>query len=117
MVKEIALPEDRPLKIGTAWRKHLLNWLLIWSVPGVLLALWVYFAETNQLNHLFPKPEELVKTTLRFIKDGTLLENLQISFLRAAAGLLIGGSIGFLLGSRTEFGIFLGIQHIGLVAE
>ena len=101
MVKEIDLPEKRPLKIGTAWRRHLLDWLLIWSVPALLLALWIYFAATNQLNHLFPKPEELIKTTIRFIKDGTLWDNLQISFLRAAAGLLIGGSIGFLLGIAT----------------
>lgn len=81
--------------------KRLQNGLLIWSVPLTLLLAWIYFAETNQLNQLFPKPQELVNTTIRFIKDGTLAANLEISMARAAAGLLLGGTIGFVLGLAT----------------
>ena len=83
------------------WRKHLGNWLLIWSVPLLLLILWTYFAETGQLNQLFPRPEELIRTTIRFIKDGTLAANLQISTIRAFGGLAIGGTVGFALGIAT----------------
>lgn len=75
--------------------------LLIWSVPILLFLLWVYFSETNQLNHLFPKPQELWNATVRLIEDGTLAANLEISTVRAAAGLVIGGSIGFFLGLVT----------------
>ncbi|WP_405756012.1 ABC transporter permease subunit [Anaerovibrio slackiae] len=80
---------------------RLVNAMLVWSVPIILMLTWIYFSETGQLNKLFPKPQELVSTTLRFIKDGTLAANLEISIARAAGGLAIGGTVGFLLGMFT----------------
>lgn len=80
---------------------RLVNAMLVWSVPVILMLTWIYFSETGQLNKLFPKPQELVSTTLRFIKDGTLAANLEISIARAAGGLAIGGTVGFLLGMFT----------------
>ncbi|WP_037371783.1 ABC transporter permease subunit [Selenomonas sp. AE3005] len=100
MAKEAAI-QALPVGKGSLWKKYLADWSLIWSVPLFLLALWIYFAQTNQLNQLFPKPEELITTTIRFIKDGTLAANLQISAARAFGGLAIGGSIGFVLGIAT----------------
>lgn len=84
---------------------RLVNTMLVWSVPIILMLTWIYFSETGQLNKLFPKPQELVSTTLRFIKDGTLAANLEISIARAAGGLAIGGTVGFLLG------MFTGLYH------
>ena len=84
---------------------RLVNAMLVWSVPIILMLTWIYFSETGQLNKLFPKPQELVSTTLRFIKDGTLAANLEISIARAAGGLAIGGTVGFLLG------MFTGLYH------
>lgn len=84
---------------------RLMNVMLVWSVPVIILLAWIYFSETGQLNKLFPKPQELVSTTIRFIKDGTLLANLEISIARAAGGLAIGGTAGFWLG------MFTGLYH------
>lgn len=81
------------------------NWLktiiLMWSVPALLMGIWIYLSMTNQLNHLFPRPSELIDTTVSLIADGTLAANIQISLLRAAAGLAAGGTIGFILGTLT----------------
>ncbi len=76
--------------------------LLMWSIPLLLLAIWFYLSATNSLNQLFPRPEELIHATLRMLDDGTLAANMEISLLRAAAGLGIGGTIGFLLGAATS---------------
>lgn len=84
---------------------RLVNAMLVWSVPIILMLTWIYFSETGQRNKLFPKPQELVSTTLRFIEDGTLAANLEISIARAAGGLAIGGTVGFLLG------MFTGLYH------
>lgn len=87
------------------------NWLktiiLMWSVPALLMGIWIYLSMTNQLNHLFPRPSELIDTTVSLIADGTLAANIQISLLRAAAGLAAGGTIGFILGTLTgQFRLF-----------
>ena len=87
------------------------NWLktliLMWSVPALLIGIWIYLSMTNQLNHLFPRPSELIQTTASLIADGTLAANIQISLLRAGAGLAAGGTIGFVLGTLTgQFRLF-----------
>ena len=87
------------------------NWLktliLMWSVPAFLIGIWIYLSMTNQLNHLFPRPSELIQTTASLIADGTLAANIQISLLRAGAGLAAGGTIGFVLGTLTgQFRLF-----------
>ena len=87
------------------------NWLktiiLMWSVPALLMGIWIYLSMTNQLNNLFPRPSELIDTTMSLIADGTLAANIQISLLRAGAGLAAGGTIGFILGTLTgQFRLF-----------
>lgn len=87
------------------------NWLktliLMWSVPALLIGIWIYLSMTNQLNHLFPRPSELIQTTASLIADGTLAANIQISLLRAGAGLAAGGTIGFVLWTLTgQFRLF-----------
>lgn len=77
------------------------DWLLIWSIPLMLLGVWFYLAATDNLNQLFPTPKQLLDTTVRFILDGTLAENMQISLFRALSGFVIGGGIGFILGLAT----------------
>lgn len=94
--------------MGTDWTEAvLLAWrrasglFIAWSVPLFLFAVWLYLSATNQLHQLFPKPDELVEATVRMVTDGTLAANLQISMLRAAAGLLAGGLSGFGMGVLT----------------
>lgn len=99
-----ALPASEAKNSSTSWdviRNSIGNILLMWSVPVLLFAIWFYLSATNQLNQLFPKPIELVDATVRMIEDGTLAENMQISLFRAGAGLAIGGTIGFFLGTAT----------------
>lgn len=71
---------------------------LSWSIPLVVLIVW-YGITLGQSNaSLFPTPGEVGSAVIRLIKDGTLAENIEISTARAAAGFVIGGLIGFLLG-------------------
>ncbi|WP_196605671.1 ABC transporter permease subunit [Pectinatus haikarae] len=77
------------------------NLLLIWSIPIILFLFWTWLSLTGYLNRLFPTPDELLRTTVRLIEDGTLALNLEVSLIRAFTGLAIGGSTGFILGILT----------------
>lgn len=82
-------------------KNKLADSLMAWSIPIVFVILWFYLTDGKISTRLFPTPFELVHTTIRLIQDGTLLVNLQISSIRASLGLLVGGSIGFILGITT----------------
>jgi sulfonate transport system permease protein len=72
--------------------------LLSWSVPFILLISW-YVATLGQSSaSLFPPPGDVGSAIIRMLNDGTLAKNIEISAVRAAAGFVIGGIIGFLLG-------------------
>lgn len=72
--------------------------LLAWSVPFIALICW-HFSTLNQTStSLIPAPSEVVDAVVRLVEDGTLAENIEISTARAAAGFIIGGAIGFVLG-------------------
>lgn len=72
--------------------------VLAWSIPLVALVFW-YIATLKQTStSLLPAPVEVIDALVRLIKDGTLAENIEISTARAAAGFIIGGAIGFVLG-------------------
>lgn len=70
-----------------------------WLVPAALLALWTAASATGRLlDHVFPAPWSIGAAAWDKIADGTLLENVLVSFRRAVAGLLVGGGIAFALG-------------------
>jgi sulfonate transport system permease protein len=75
------------------------NKLVSWSIPVAVLILWtVWGLSENAGSGLLPTPFQVWEGFVRLIKNGTLIENLRISTIRAFKGLAWGGIIGFILG-------------------
>ena len=82
--------------------------LLPWLVPVVLLALWQAAAQSGWIaTRVAPSPAAVVEAAWKLIRSGELFVDLWASFVRAAIGFLIGGSIGLALGLLSGgFGLF-----------
>jgi sulfonate transport system permease protein len=72
---------------------------LAWALPIVVLVIWEAAARSGWLSmRLLPAPSSVAVAFWQSLQDGTLLRNTAISTERALTGLLIGGSIGFVVG-------------------
>jgi sulfonate transport system permease protein len=82
-----------------------------WALPVALLVLWQGASSLGWIGESFlPSPLAVLKAAWRLTLSGELPENVWVSFLRAMAGLVVGGGIGFALGlanglSRVSFGL------------
>ena len=77
---------------------------LSWLIPVLLIIVWEALAQAGFLSpQVLPAPSKIVRTALKLISTGGLLNDLGISLLRAAAGFVIGGGIGFALGVLVGF--------------
>jgi sulfonate transport system permease protein len=75
------------------------NAALSWAVPVLLLIAWEIASRSGVLTaRLLPAPSAVALAFWQSLTDGTLIANTAISTRRALIGLLIGGSIGFVLG-------------------
>jgi sulfonate transport system permease protein len=78
--------------------------LVSWLGPVALLVVWEVLAQTGSLSpQVLPAPSKVVRTAFKLAATGSLLNDLGISLLRAAAGFAIGGSIGSALGTLVGF--------------
>jgi sulfonate transport system permease protein len=67
-----------------------------WIVPALLVAVWQGCASLGWLpDSLLPSPFAVVAAGWRLTRSGDLPRNVEVSFLRAIAGLVVGGAIGF----------------------
>jgi len=74
---------------------HLLGWIL----PAVLLIVWQAFSAFGLISSaVLPSPGAVASAAWRLTRSGELLTNVEVSFLRAMAGLIVGGGIGLALG-------------------
>jgi sulfonate transport system permease protein len=81
--------------IATAFNNHLIYWI----VPIVILIVWQVAAQMGWiLGRILPPPLTILKAAFKLTASGELLTDIVISTGRALSGLLVGGSIGFLLG-------------------
>jgi sulfonate transport system permease protein len=72
---------------------------LSWAVPVAFLVVWEIAARAGWINaRLLPAPSSVAQAFWRTLQDGTLVHHTAISTGRALYGLVIGGSIGFVLG-------------------
>jgi sulfonate transport system permease protein len=72
---------------------------LPWAVPVSLIVLWQIGASAGLLpGNVLPAPSKVVTAAWDLIRSGELATNLGVSTLRAVAGLVVGGGIGFGLG-------------------
>jgi len=78
-------------------------------VPVGLIVLWQIASSLGLIgNRLMPAPSQVLSAGWEKLISGELAANIGVSGLRAISGLLVGGSISFLLGlanglSRTSF--------------
>jgi len=78
--------------------------LLSWLVPALMVAVWEAMARFGEIpRHILPAPTKVLMTGIKLTQDGTLLPDVGISLMRAAAGFAIGGGIGFALGVAVGF--------------
>jgi sulfonate transport system permease protein len=82
-----------------------------WALPFALLVVWQGASSLGWIGETFlPSPLAVTKAAWRLTLSGELPANAWVSFLRAAAGLVVGGSVGLALGlanglSRLSFGL------------
>jgi sulfonate transport system permease protein len=70
-----------------------------WAIPALIVATWQAASSLNILaDAVLPSPLAVMAAAWRLTVSGELPRNVEISFLRAVAGLVVGGSIGFALG-------------------
>lgn len=77
---------------------------LSWVAPALLVVVWEILAQSGWLSpQVLPAPSKVLRTAVKLASSGSLGVDLGISLLRAAAGFVIGGSVGFLLGILVGF--------------
>jgi sulfonate transport system permease protein len=70
-----------------------------WVLPIALVAVWEACSQAGLIpTRILPAPSQVAVAFWDNAKSGALFQNIAISTERALKGLLIGGSIGFLLG-------------------
>jgi sulfonate transport system permease protein len=81
-------PLARVLNIGAGW-----------LIPAALIALWQALSSFGALSEsVLPSPWAVAAAGWRLTLSGELPRNAEVSFLRALAGLVVGGGVGFALG-------------------
>ena len=67
-----------------------------WLIPAALIVVWQAFTSAGAISDsVSPSPFEVLAAAWRLILTGELPRNVGVSFLRALAGLIGGGGIGF----------------------
>lgn len=70
-----------------------------WLLPVALLGLWQLGASTGVLSStVLPNPLDIGRAAYRLTASGELVTNMEVSALRALAGLVVGGVVGLGLG-------------------
>ena len=102
--------------------------LLPFLIPIIVILLWQVSSSLGWLSSsVLPSPVAVFQDGIKLTQSGELPKNLSISLYRATVGLLIGGSIGFILGfingmSKTcrllfdsSIQMFRNIPHLALI--
>jgi sulfonate transport system permease protein len=97
--KPITLPK-RPRHSAKRWASQISpSALLPFLLPLTIVLLWQAAASFGWItNRLMPAPIQVVWAFWDKLSSGQLLVDIRASAVRAISGLLVGGSIGFLLG-------------------
>ncbi len=73
------------------------------SFPSALVVLWQAASSAGLLSDsVLPSPLAVLAAGWRLTLTGELPRNVEVSFLRAMAGLVVGGGIGFALRARQR---------------
>lgn len=78
--------------------------VLSWAAPLFIVLIWEAAARAGLLSlQVLPAPTRVLATALELMSEGRLISDMGVSLLRAAVGFVIGGSIGFGLGTLVGF--------------
>lgn len=70
-----------------------------WIAPAALILIWQILATAGWISSaILPAPFAVVGAAWRLTLSGDLIRNIEVSFARAFAGLLVGGGFGFAFG-------------------
>ena len=73
--------------------------LLPWVLPAALLAAWQLVSALGLVSDsVLPSPAAVAAAAWKLALNGELAENIEVSFLRAISGFVVGGGVGFALG-------------------
>jgi len=100
---DAARTAPRVLKVaGFTWRwnfRRSLQALTGWIAPAALIVLWQALSSVGWLSDsVLPSPVAVAGAGWRLTLTGELPRNIEVSFFRAVAGLVVGGGIGFAFG-------------------
>src|SRR5271155_4413833 len=93
------IAESAPASAVTkVWKTHRWSIIRLFS-PVVLVVLWQILSATGLIpQDVLPAPQLIVDAGLELIRNGKLVEALEVSGRRVVEGLLLGGFIGGGLG-------------------
>jgi sulfonate transport system permease protein len=91
-----------------------------WLVPALVVALWQGASGFGLISDtLLPAPSSVLAAGWRLARSGELAANIEISFLRAVAGLVVGGGIGLALGlenlTDSTLQMIRNVPHLALI--
>jgi sulfonate transport system permease protein len=70
-----------------------------WLLPLAIIVIWQLGAQFGLISPtVLPAPTDVFAAFVRLLANGQLVENVSVSFRRAVSGLLVGGSLAFVLG-------------------
>jgi sulfonate transport system permease protein len=73
--------------------------VLAWIVPALLIVFWQVASSLGFIaDNVLPSPLKVAAAGWGVARSGALFQNVEVSFLRAMAGLVVGGGIGFAFG-------------------
>lgn len=91
-----------PAALLPAWAQGLVQRLLPWLVPAVLVLAWQLASSQGWLStRVLPAPLDVVVSAWSLALSGELWTHVKVSAGRALSGLFIGGGLGLLLGLLT----------------
>ena len=105
---EAGYDAGRSQRQSAAWRAgawHFFDqYLIYWIVPMAILVGWEFIVRAGIVSsRIVPAPFDVVLAAVKLIEKNQLLPDVAVSTARALSGLLVGGSIGFLLGLINGF--------------
>jgi sulfonate transport system permease protein len=77
-----------------------------WIIPFVLISLWQMGSALGFIApEILPSPLEVARAAVRLMLSGELPHHILVSFRRALAGFMVGGSLAFILGLANGLSI------------